>query len=107
MWAGIPRSVHIKINPPNNFTNKIFCLWSYPLCSHFHFIPIPAAFSRLTLAPHSAAHHPPAAAVVVVIAAAAAIAIAVAIDVAAATNVSTAAACSWLLCFFWLIVRLF
>ena len=103
MWAGTPYRVHIKINPPCNFTNDFFCLSSYPHCSHFRFIPISAACGCLTPAPHSptphwAAHHPPAATIIVLIAADAAVAIAVAIDVAidvaATAIVSSAAACS-------------
>jgi hypothetical protein len=93
MWAGTPHRVHVKISPPNNFTNKCFFVYH-----HTHIVPISALFpfGHLTLmsAPHSAAHHLPAAAIVVVIAVAAAVAIAIAINVAVAANVSSAAACS-------------
>ena len=95
MWAGTPHRVHVKINPPNNFTKNFFCLSSYPHCSHFCFIPISAAFGCLMPAPHLAAHHlPDAAVVVVVIAIAATVAIALSIDVVAAANNSSTAACS-------------
>ena len=88
MWEGMPRRVHIKINPPNNLLIKIF------VYDHTHFVPISAltisaAFGRLTHLPHT--RWP---ITRLLIAAAAAFAIAIAIDVATAANVSSAAACS-------------